>query len=149
MHQIMDEYGKDGRVAWVYRHLPIASLHPRAFKESEASECANDLGGNQKFWAYIDRIFEITPSNNGLDPNQLLETARALGFNESDFKGCLDSGRHSKRISEDISNASKIGVDGTPYSIVVLPDGKKLTLSGARPYEEVRAFIDQALGFIK
>ena len=60
MNQIMGEYGKNGKVAWVYRHFPIDSLHPiKARKEAEATECANELGGNDKFWAYLDRIYEI------------------------------------------------------------------------------------------
>src|SRR3990172_9755410 len=71
MHQVMDQYGKDGRVAWVYRHSPIDQLHPKARKEAEAMECANELGGNDAFWKYADRLFEVTPSNNGLDATQL------------------------------------------------------------------------------
>ena len=42
LQRVMDEYGKDGKVAWVYRHFPIDSLHPKAPKEAEASECANE-----------------------------------------------------------------------------------------------------------
>ena len=57
MKQIIEEYGKDSRVAWVYRHFPLDSLHSRARKEAEASECAAELGGNEKFWAYIDPLF--------------------------------------------------------------------------------------------
>ena len=33
MNQIMDEYGKDGKVAWVYRHFPIDQLHSKADKK--------------------------------------------------------------------------------------------------------------------
>lgn len=69
MQQLMEGYS--GKVAWVYRHFPLDSLHPKARKEAEASECAAELGGNDGFWAYIDKLFEITPSNNGLDPNLL------------------------------------------------------------------------------
>src|SRR3989344_3149438 len=45
LRRVIEEYGKEGRVAWVYRHFPIDSLHPKARKESEALECANELGG--------------------------------------------------------------------------------------------------------
>ena len=69
MQQVIEEY--DGKVAWIYRHFPLDSLHSKARKEAEASECAAELGGNDGFWAYIDKLFEITPSNNGLDPNLL------------------------------------------------------------------------------
>ena len=49
LKRVMDEYGKDGKVAWVYRHYPIAGLHPKAFHESEATECAWEQGGNNAF----------------------------------------------------------------------------------------------------
>lgn len=69
MQQVMEEYSD--KVAWVYRHFPLDSLHPKARKEAEATECAAELQGNDGFWAYVDKLFEITPSNNGLDPNLL------------------------------------------------------------------------------
>src|SRR3546814_20902810 len=46
MGQVMEEYGQDGKVAWVYRHFPIDSIHSKARKEAQASECAAELGGN-------------------------------------------------------------------------------------------------------
>ena len=67
MNRVMNEYGNGGQVAWVYRQFPIAGLHPKAHKESEATECANKLGGNTKFWEYPNTVMEMTPSNDGLD----------------------------------------------------------------------------------
>ncbi|MFA5827709.1 MAG: thioredoxin domain-containing protein, partial [Candidatus Paceibacterota bacterium] len=95
MQQVMNEYGKNGKVAWVYRHSPIDSLHPKARKEAEATECANELGGNDKFWEYIDRVYEITPANNGLDPLELPKIATYVGLNVTDFNTCLDSGKYA------------------------------------------------------
>ncbi len=71
MTQAMNEYGKSGKVAWVYRHFPLDSIHSRARREAEAIECAGELGGNDKFWAYLNKLMEITPSNNQLDPKLL------------------------------------------------------------------------------
>ncbi|MGB6882161.1 MAG: thioredoxin domain-containing protein, partial [Microgenomates group bacterium] len=59
--QIVDEY--DGQVGWVYRHFPLDVLHAKARTEAIAAECAAELGGNDGFWAFIDKIYEITPSN--------------------------------------------------------------------------------------
>lgn len=75
MHKVIETYGKDGKVAWVYRHFPIAQLHPKAQKEAEAMECASDQGNsssplgasNEVFWKYTDRLYETTKSNNSLD----------------------------------------------------------------------------------
>jgi protein-disulfide isomerase len=71
MLQVMDTYGKDGKVAWVYRHFPLDAIHSKARKEAEAIECAGELGGNDKLWAYLNKLEEITPANNQLDPSLL------------------------------------------------------------------------------
>lgn len=68
---VMTQYGDNGNVAWVYRHFPLDSIHPKSRKEAEAFECAGELGGSTKFWEYADKLFEITPSNNQLDPSLL------------------------------------------------------------------------------
>ena len=65
--QVMEKYGGDGKVAWVYRYFPIPSLHPKAPKEAEALECAAELGGNEMFWKYADKVYMNTTSNNSLD----------------------------------------------------------------------------------
>ena len=69
MHQVVEK--SNGEVAWVYRHYPIAQLHSKAFREAEATECAWEQGGNDTFWKYTDKIFEITPSNNRLEESEL------------------------------------------------------------------------------
>ena len=63
MHEVMDKYGKDNKVAWIYRQFPIDSLHSKARKEAEATECANELGGNDGFWKFTDEVFGTTNSN--------------------------------------------------------------------------------------
>ncbi len=145
MRQVMDEYGKEGKVAWVYRHFPIDSIHPKARKEAEALECANDIGGPEKFWMYLDRLFEITPSNNGLDPAELPKIAEYAGLDVAKFNTCLKSGRHAERIEQDLENAAATGGRGTPWSIVIARDGKKYPINGAQPYEVMKQAIDFAL----
>lgn len=145
MQQVMDEYGKDGKVAWVYRHFPLDQLHSKARKESEATECAAELGGNDKFWAYLDRLMEVTPANNGLDPAELPKIAQYVGLDTATFNECLSSGRYAKKIEEHVQNAVATGGNGTPWSIVVGSNGKKYPLSGAQPYTAVKQLIELAL----
>lgn len=57
MEDIMKTY--DGDVAWVYRHLPLESIHPTARAKAEASECVAELGGNKAFWTYISKLLEL------------------------------------------------------------------------------------------
>ncbi len=145
MKQVMDEYGKDGRVAWVYRNFPLDQLHPKARSEAVALECANDQGGNDSFWAYTDRLYEVTPSNNGLDPAELQNIAAYVGLNMAKFNTCLTSGKFTKHIEDSVQDAAATGGNGTPWSIVVAKNGKKYPLSGAQPYSAVKQLIDLAL----
>lgn len=145
MKRIIEEYGGGGRVAWVYRHFPLDSLHSKARKEAEASECANELGGNDKFWEYIDKIFEITPSNDGLDLDLLPQIAQEIGLDKSAFETCLDSGKYADYIQKDLDDAQSAGADGTPYSVIINKDGKKSFIEGAQPYSQVKAIIEKAL----
>ena len=147
MNQVMDEYGKDGQVAWVYRHFPLDQLHPvKARKEAVATECAAELGGNDAFWKYADRFFELTPSNNQTNIDTVLpQIAREIGLDEVKFASCLASNKYDAHIESDVQNAVATGGNGTPWSIVVAPNGKKYPLSGAQPYASVKQLIDLAL----
>jgi len=145
MKQIMNEYGADGKVAWIYRHSPIDSLHPKSRKEATATECANELGGNDKFWEYLDRVYEITPSNNKLDLAELPKIAEEIGLNVTEFNTCLNSGKYDERIEENLQNAIATGGGGTPWSVVITQDGKKYSINGAQPYEVIKQLIDLKL----
>jgi len=147
MQQVMEEYGKPGKVVWIYRHFPLDSLHPvKARKEAVAAECANELGGNEAFWKFVDRFFELTPSNNQTNIETVLpQIAREIGVDEMKFGLCLASGKYDQHIQDDVDNAIATGGNGTPWSIVVARNGKKYPLSGAQPYATVKQLIDLAL----
>lgn len=145
MIQAIEEYGKGGKVAWVYRHFPLDALHSKARKEAEATECANKLGGNTAFWKYIDRLFEVTPSNNGLDLAQLPIIAKDVGLDRTAFTACLDSGKFADYVANDLKDAQAAGGSGTPYSIAIAANGEKFPINGAQPYEEVKRIIELAL----
>lgn len=146
LQQLMKEYGQDGRVAWVYRHYPLDSTHSKARSEAVAAECAAELGGPEAFWRYLDRFFELTPSNNQTDTKTVLpQIAREISLNENQFNACLTNGKHDKHIQDDLDNAIATGGDGTPWSIIVASNGRKYPVSGAQPYETVKQIIEQAL----
>lgn len=145
MQQIMAEYGQSGKVAWIYRHYPIPQLHSKAANEAAAIECANELGGNDKFWAYADRLYEVTPSNNGLAPEALNTIAQYVGLDVEKFSVCLASGKYAQHIESDSQNGVATGGNGTPWSIVVAKNGKKYEISGAQAYDSVKQIIELAL----
>lgn len=149
MHTVIDEFGTTGRVAWVYRHLPLDRVHPKARTEAEATECAADLGGNDAFWSYIDRLFEITPSNNQLDLDRLPEVAEEVGLDRAAFEECMDSGRTADAVEEDLQSARAAGASGTPHSVILLTGtGETFPMPGNRSVAEVRAIIGAGLNQI-
>ena len=143
MHQIVRDYDKE--VAWVYRHFPIAQLHTKAAKEAEATECANELGGNQAFWNYLDKLFATTNSNDSLNPNELPKIATAVGLDETAFNTCLSSGRYAELVQKSVAEAIKAGALGTPYSVIITKNGQKMLINGAEPIAMVKAKIDALL----
>ena len=145
LKQIMTLYGKDGKVAWVYRHFPIDQLHSKARKEAEATECANELGGSQKFWEFIDLVYSTTESNNSLDPAELPKIAKKVGLDVTAFNTCLSSGKYAAKVEADYQDAVKAGGRGTPNSIVVASDGSKTLIQGAQPFESVKNIVDALL----
>lgn len=144
LKSVVAKYGPD-KVVWVYRHFPLDSLHPKARKEAEATECANELGGAEGFWKYIDRLYEVTPSNNGLDPAQLSDIAAYAGLNVNAFNACLSSGKYAEKVNADYQNAVATGGQGTPHSIMIAPNGEKAPIAGAQQLGTVTQMIDVAL----
>jgi len=119
METIMTTYGKNGTVAWVYRDFPL-DIHPLSEKESEALECATELGGNTAFWKYESEIYATTTSNNTLDPAKLPIIAKDAGVNVAAFNTCLASGKYAATVQAGITEAESAGAQGTPFSIMVL-----------------------------
>lgn len=165
MNNIIDTYGKDGKVAWVYRHFPLDQLHPKARKEAEATECAAELGGNKSFWAMLNTIYSKTPGNNGLDAAQLPIFAKEIGLDVAKFNTCLSSGKMASVVEAQYQDGLKAGARGTPYSVMVLnnaiskttetkinsslgenitisSDKKRIVLNGALPETMMKTLID-------
>ncbi len=135
----------DGRVNWVYRHFPLAFHNPGARKQAEASECVAELGGNDAFWQFGDRIYQRTRSNgNGFPLDRLAPLAQEVGVDPKAFNECMESGRMASRVDEDYQDGVKAGINGTPGTILVNhKTGKVLPLSGAVPVQRLQAAVDR------
>ncbi len=135
LKDVLTEY--DGKVSLVYRHYPLPS-HSFAQKAAEASECASDLGGNEKFWQYHDKLFA---NQNSLGVSELKRYASEIGIDSKQFNACLDSGAMASRVSFDAEEGRKLGVSGTPAFFI---NGK--SLKGAQPLSAFKKIIDEELG---
>lgn len=140
LSRIIEDF--DGEVNWVYRHFPLTSIHADARPAAIASECIADLGGNDAFWTFADRVF-----SSGLLGNSVyVSVAQDLGIKESDFSTCLSSKKFEQKVDDDTQNAVDSGGRGTPYIIVVNEEGNLFPFSGALPYENIKAIIEAAIG---
>ena len=92
LHQIMDEYGVGGKVAWVYRQFPLTQLHPNAAKISEAALCVGSIGGNDAFWEFTNRIFDERDLDTPTNVTKLPQYAEAAGVLQKDYVGCINDG---------------------------------------------------------
>lgn len=150
MNKIMDEYGKTGNVAWVYRHFPLDNIHINARNEANATECAASLGGNDKFWAYINKLYETTPSvtsntPEGLDQSELPKIASSIGLDRKSFEECLSSNRFKDRVDANYIDGVNAGVSATPFNLLITKSGKTIPVIGAEPYAQVKYVIDSLL----
>ncbi len=144
MQKVMDTYGADGKVAWVYRQFPLQQLHPNAPKVAAASECVADLGGNDAFWKFADLVIGDRGTNEPTNITKLPEYAEKSGVDRAKFTACLDAGTHTETIANDVEEALKAGAQGTPYSVLIVGDQQGV-INGAQPYETVKTMIDTVL----
>jgi len=143
MKQVMEEY--KGKIKWAYRHYPL-NFHANAQKEAEASECAYELGGHEKFWSFADKIYERTTSNGaGFALADLPKLAGEIGLNKASFTNCLDSGKNKDFVSQQLKDGSAAGVSGTPGTILIDAKGNKEIIKGAYPIDLMKQIIDAAL----
>jgi protein-disulfide isomerase len=132
MHQIMAQYA--GKVRWIFRDFPIASLHPLANRAHEAARCAGEQG---KFWEYHDVLFQKSPQ---LAPENLKQYARDLKLDGDSFDRCLAAGKFQGAIAADIEEGQRLGVSGTPAFFI---NGRLLV--GAQPATAFQQVIDSEL----
>ena len=63
------------------------------------------------------------------------------GVDEASFTECFESGRVTERVQEDLDNAIATGGRGTPWSILIGPDGATYPINGAVPKQSVEQII--------
>lgn len=143
LKQVMKEM--PGKIQFVLRNFPLTSLHKQAKQEAVASECVADLGGEDAFWNFVDKIFDSTKSNDGLDLTLLPTFATQVGVDKADFEKCLTSGKFDDLIASNIEDGNKSGLRGTPYSVVIAPNGQYIPLSGYMPADQFKQALENIL----
>ena len=126
-----------GDVRYVWRHLPLNDVHPRAHLAARAAEAAADQGA---FWQMHDLLLD---HQDALRQSDLIGYAEQLGLDVERFGDALLSHTSLARVAEDVDSADLSGVSGTPTFFI---NGRRhygaydiATLSAATRAARVRA----------
>lgn len=96
------------RMRFVYRHFPLEEVHPHALNAAQAAECA---GGQGKFWAMHDLLFE---HENALKRDDLHAYAERLELDMNRFTAEMSDTVYLQRIREHQQGGERSGVRATP-----------------------------------
>ena len=129
--ELVDLY--EDQIRFVYKDYPLPS-HAQAFKAAEAGNCAHEQG---MFWEFHDKMFV---SQDALDVPSLNTYASELGLDAATFSTCLDEGRYTQRVQEDLRIGQRYGVSSTP---TVFINGRPVL--GAAPFETFDQIIREEL----
>lgn len=116
-----------GRVVVYYKNFPLekdcnttlsSSVHSGACLLALGGLCAQEQG---RFWPYHDRVFAATLSNPG--PADVQRLAIEGGLDASAFEKCMASGSQRERLTAQIAEAGRAGVNSTPTLFI---NGKRV-----------------------
>ena len=105
VRELLAEFGD---VRYVWRHLPLTDVHPRAQAAAEAAEAAAAQGA---FWRMHDLLLD---HQDALKASDLVSYAERLGLDVERFEEDLRRRAGAARIEEDVDSADLSGVSGTP-----------------------------------
>jgi Na+/H+ antiporter NhaA len=99
---------EDVNVRFVWRHLPLADVHPQARLAAEAAEAA---GAQGFFWQMHDLLIGHQDRLRAAD---LRGYAVELGLDVDRFERDLERHTFQSRVAADVASADLSGVSGTP-----------------------------------
>jgi protein-disulfide isomerase len=134
LDQIKKEYGKDVRI--VYKNFIV---HPSSATIPALASCAAHNQGKYDQMAKLiwEKGFK---ANRNLGKDNMLALAKEVGLDMNKFQADMDGAACKKKVRQDQAELQKVGTTGTPAFYI---NGR--FLSGARPFEQFKAIIDEEL----
>jgi protein-disulfide isomerase len=110
---LLADYGD--KITFVFRNLPLTSLHPNARAAAAAAESAGLQG---KYWEMHDKLYENQANWENLSASRRTELfksyAREFNLDEAKFDTDIASDAVNNKISFDVALAKKVGASATP-----------------------------------
>ena len=127
--------------------LRLPPVQPRSRTALEAAEFARAEGKFDEMHHALFRAF-FEDGRDLADLEVLLEVGASVGLDRDRLRAALTEGRYTDKVLADERLAQEIGISGVPSMLVSSP-GTALAdaemVSGAQPYEPVRAAVERAL----
>ena len=136
--RLLEEYGD--KIRFVFKHLPLTSIHPWAMKASLATTCGY-VQDPDSFWKIHGQLFqhqkEITSENLR---DKVWEFAEEAGLDVEPFLDCFDNEETKSVIQRDMKEAAQLRISSTPTFLL-----NGAPFRGSPNYQEFTGFIDMAL----
>ena len=133
---LIEQYGKDGAVALVYRNIPFVQIHPESPMYAHAGECVADLADNTAYWNFVTLFFTRYLEQDKPNADDLIQFATEVGLSADAFSSCMRSNKFMDRIEEDYKEATGVGASASPFTVVIEPDMRR-SFEGSRAYVEL------------
>ena len=122
-----------GKIKFVYRNLPLTSIHPDAQSAAEAAMCA---GEQNVYWQYHDKLLSSQLLGSGI----YTQFAQELNLDMTAFESCVSTQKYKEAIQADSDFALNLGVQSTPTFFI-----NGLAIVGAQPLSVFQQVIDKEL----
>ena len=119
MKELMDKYPQD--IKYVFKHFPLQP-QGKPFELSEIVAATQEVS-NEAFWVIHDFFFSeegqaFVNKEKEVLKQKIEEILKGKGYDEKVFQIALETGKGRKRLEEDILLGNKMGVKGTPTTII-------------------------------
>jgi protein-disulfide isomerase len=141
--KIYENYIATGKANLVF--VDLAFLGRDSPTAAQASYCAEDQG---KYWDFHNLLYNSQQSkidNGWANSESLKNFAFNLSLDMDLFESCLDSGKYTKRVQYNVSEAKKHNAKATPTFIIVGPDNQQEQFQGGQPYSTFKQIMDKMI----
>jgi protein-disulfide isomerase len=144
---LLENYVAEGQVQYIFRDMPLVSLHPNAPIGHRAAICAGQQGADL-YWQLHDQLFASQNQWASVPEPITYVTALAedAGVEMDAFETCMADPQIETQINEGVAAGQALGFTGTPsFRFTSSESGESFTMIGAYPLATFTQWIDAIL----
>jgi protein-disulfide isomerase len=141
---ILNDFVRSGKLQYVFRDFPIASLHPTASQGHVAAWCVGEQDAAM-YWKMHDLLFATRDQWFALpDPSAFLEQlAVQAGGDPAAYQTCIETQRTQSIVDAGVAAANDKGFNGTPsFEFVANASQETYPMIGAQSLILFRDWLD-------